>query len=80
MAKKLKFKKSFTKLTFFLIELVIIFWILGCLYVWLVLEFMTNPGLIIVRPSLSPKIIDTLEKSSQFVWPYIWKDYIYNQK
>ncbi|MCL5407126.1 MAG: hypothetical protein M1429_01370 [Patescibacteria group bacterium] len=68
------------KISVFFFQLILIFWILGCLYVWLTLEFVTNPGLIMIRPNIPPRISNILGKSRQMIWPYVWKDYVYTQK
>ena len=60
----------------FLFCLMVIFWITVCLYVWWILN--KTPGFESIS-KFSPKITIIVQDSSDRIWPYVWRQYIYAQ-
>jgi len=57
-----------------LIQLLVIFWIIACLYVWWILN-----GALGIKylPKLSYEFYIIVQNSSHRIWPYVWRQYIF---
>ena len=57
-----------------LLEIILSFWIIACIYLWVVSS--ENPGgYVLIR--FPPRVVSLIETTRERIWPYIWRQYIY---
>lgn len=56
------------------LEIVLIFWIMTCMYLWVVSSENLRGYVTRRFPS---RVVSVIERTREWIWPYIWRQYIY---
>ena len=56
-----------------LVQIVLVLWIIACMYVWFVLD--GSPTY--TSRHFPSKVRVAIQKTRGYIWPYIWRQYVY---
>jgi hypothetical protein len=56
------------------LEIALIFWIMTCMYLWVVSSENLRGYVMRKFPS---RVVSVIETTRERIWPYIWRQYIY---